>query len=103
MIGLPAGGMIASLPTPFTRDGSVDLPALRRLVRFSADSEAAAVLVNGLAGEVADLTERERAALVEACLEASEERLPSSSAPGPHRSARRAASRARPSVREPPE
>lgn len=76
MIGLPAGGMIASLPTPFTRDGSVDLPALRRLVRFSADSEAAAVLVNGLAGEVADLTERERAALVEACLEASEERLP---------------------------
>ena len=76
MTGFPAGGMIASLPTPFTRDGSLDLRALAGLVHFSAESEAAAVLVNGLAGEVGELTERERQTLVEASLEASPERLP---------------------------
>lgn len=73
---LPVGGMIASLPTPFTPDGFVDLAALCGLVRFAVESEASALLVNGLAGEVAELNEHERLALADACLEASEERLP---------------------------
>ena len=73
---LPAGGIIASLPTPFTHDGSVDLAALTRLVDFAAASGAGAVLVNGLAGEVTELTEHERQAAVETCVEGGAERLP---------------------------
>jgi 4-hydroxy-tetrahydrodipicolinate synthase len=73
---LPLGGIIASLPTPFTRDGSLDTAALRGLVGFAADSESAAILVNGLAGEVTELTERERLEAVETCLDAGGGRLP---------------------------
>jgi 2-keto-3-deoxy-L-arabinonate dehydratase len=69
---LPAGGIIASLPTPFADDGSLDLPALKELVDFAAASGAGGVLVNGLAGEVMELTEHERQAALETCLEARE-------------------------------
>ncbi|MBI5851690.1 MAG: 4-hydroxy-tetrahydrodipicolinate synthase [Planctomycetes bacterium] len=66
-------GLSVALATPFQDDGSIDVPAFRRLVRHVAchDSHGGAnvLVVLGSTGEAAALDDGERDELVDACLE----------------------------------
>jgi len=62
-------GLLVALATPFTPDGSVDLPAFKRVVRHVVDGGGDGLVVLGSTGEAATLVEAERDALIDACLE----------------------------------
>jgi 4-hydroxy-tetrahydrodipicolinate synthase len=64
----PFTGLSVALATPFTADGSLDLPAFRRLVRHVAVG-ADTLVVLGSTGEAATLTDPERDTLIVATLE----------------------------------
>jgi 4-hydroxy-tetrahydrodipicolinate synthase len=61
-------GVFAVLPSPFRRDGTVDLPSLERCVGFCIQSGAAGVVVPVNASEFSSLTAVERDAIVECVL-----------------------------------
>ena len=58
-------GLFSVLATPFDADGRLDLPSLRRLVRFMLDAGASGLVRLGIMGEAAHLTIDERAQLLE--------------------------------------
>ncbi len=53
-------GTGVALVTPFTKDGSLDLPALRRIVRHSIDGGVDYLVVLGTTGESATLEKEEK-------------------------------------------
>ena len=53
-------GVYASLCTPFTTEGALDLGGLAALVRFGLEGQASGFLCNAIAGEVGQLTAAER-------------------------------------------
>ena len=61
-------GLFVALATPFQDDGTLDLPAFRRLVRHVVDGGADGLVPLGSTGEAATLEAPERDALIEACL-----------------------------------
>jgi 4-hydroxy-tetrahydrodipicolinate synthase len=63
-----ARGLWTALATPFTDDGSLDLEAYRRLVRFQRDQGSTGVVPCGTTGESPTLTWEEHDALVDACV-----------------------------------
>jgi 4-hydroxy-tetrahydrodipicolinate synthase len=63
-------GVYTVVPTPFTADGSLDLPSLERLVSFLASTGIEGVLVLGVMGEAPKLVPDERRAVVEASIRA---------------------------------
>ena len=63
-------GLYVALATPFTSAGEVDFPAFRRLVRHVAGGGADGLVVLGSTGEAATILDDERAALIDATLEA---------------------------------
>jgi len=68
-MSLPEGLWVA-LPTPFGADGTVDVPALQRVVRRVVAGGADVLVPLGTTGEAATLEEVERDAVVAACQEA---------------------------------
>jgi 4-hydroxy-tetrahydrodipicolinate synthase len=58
-------GVFSVLPTPFAQDGSLDLDSLRRVVDLFIDSGVDGLTALGVTGEVARLTEAERAQVLE--------------------------------------
>jgi 4-hydroxy-tetrahydrodipicolinate synthase len=62
-------GLGVALATPFTAEGTIDLPAFRRLVRHVVAGGADVLVPLGSTGEAATLREAERDALLVACLE----------------------------------
>ena len=68
-MSLTLSGLAVALATPFTADGSVDLPAFRALVRRCAGGGVDVLIPLGSTGEAATLDEAERDALLAACLE----------------------------------
>jgi 4-hydroxy-tetrahydrodipicolinate synthase len=62
-------GLAVALATPFTRQGEVDLPAFRQLVRHVVAGGVDVLVPLGSTGEAATLVESERDALIGACLE----------------------------------
>ena len=58
-------GVFSVLPTPFAQDGSLDLESLRRVVDLFIDSGVDGLTALGVTGEVARLTESERAQVLE--------------------------------------
>lgn len=62
-------GLAVALATPFGRDGALDLPAFRRLVRHVVAGGVDILVPLGSTGEAATLLESERDALITACLE----------------------------------
>ena len=62
-------GLLVALATPFLPDQSLDLPAFRRLVHHVVEGGADGLVVLGSTGEAATILEREREALITACLE----------------------------------
>jgi 4-hydroxy-tetrahydrodipicolinate synthase len=69
-------GIITVLNTPFTEGDEVDLPSLRRNVRYAIDSGVAGFLVPAMASEVDKLSAEERRQIVEAVLEENGGRVP---------------------------
>ncbi|MCZ7682167.1 MAG: 4-hydroxy-tetrahydrodipicolinate synthase [Sandaracinaceae bacterium] len=61
-------GTWTALATPFTADGTIDLEAYRRLVRFQRDEGATGVVPCGTTGESPTLTWEEHDQLVDACV-----------------------------------
>lgn len=62
-------GLSVALATPFTADGAVDVPALRRLVRHVVEGGADVLVTLGSTGEAATLLDDERDLVVQVCLE----------------------------------
>jgi 4-hydroxy-tetrahydrodipicolinate synthase len=58
-------GVYSVLPTPFTQDGSLDLESLRRVVELFIGAGVDGLTALGVTGEVARLTEPERASVLE--------------------------------------
>lgn len=67
-------GLLVELPTPFTGDQVLDLPAFQRLVRRALAGGAAGVVILGCTGEASALEEVERDVLLASALEAAEGR-----------------------------
>lgn len=66
---MPPTGLIPVLATPFTEDGRLDLPSLRRLAEFQLRSGVDGVAVYGMAGEGFALTAAERAHVLRCVVE----------------------------------
>lgn len=71
----PFVGSHVALPTPFDRDGEVDLEAFRSLVDWHAACATDGIVVCGTTGEAATLSERERRSLIQAAVEFADGRL----------------------------
>jgi len=88
-------GIITVLNTPFSEDGAVDLPSLRKNVRYALEAGVAGFLVPAMAAEVDKLSPEERRRIVEAVLQESGGRVPviggASAAAGAERKANTAA------------
>ncbi|MEU0600383.1 4-hydroxy-tetrahydrodipicolinate synthase [Streptomyces sp. NPDC006393] len=62
-------GAYTTLLTPFQPSGDLDEQALRRLVDFQIDNGVTRLCPNGVTGEAAALTDREKLRITEICLE----------------------------------
>jgi dihydrodipicolinate synthase/N-acetylneuraminate lyase len=69
-------GIFPAICTPFAEDGSVDIEAQRRVVRFALKHGAHGLVVFGLAGEVLKLAGDERRQLIDAIIGEVEGRVP---------------------------
>ncbi|MFE9312992.1 dihydrodipicolinate synthase family protein [Streptomyces sp. NPDC006706] len=69
-------GYFAALPTPFSRQGELDLEAFTATVRLFIEQGAHGLLVNGSTGEWAAQSTRERKQLAEAAVSAAAGRVP---------------------------
>ncbi len=67
---LNLNGLIPAIVTPFTRDGQVDVPALRRYVEWLVPQGPVALAVNADTGEGPNLTPDERRLTIETVAEA---------------------------------
>lgn len=63
------GGILPSIPTPFSSSGECDPSGLREVIRFALRCGADGIVCFGLAGEVSRLTVAERKELLEVCVE----------------------------------
>ena len=61
-------GIITVLNTPFTDRNALDLPSLRKNVRYALEAGVAGFLVPAMASEVDKLSSEERRQIVEAVL-----------------------------------
>jgi 4-hydroxy-tetrahydrodipicolinate synthase len=69
-------GVFNIMATPFTADGAVDVPSLRRLVNFQIGMGAYGLTILGVLGEAAKLTVEERQQVVDVVLETVAGRVP---------------------------
>ncbi|PCJ28619.1 MAG: 4-hydroxy-tetrahydrodipicolinate synthase [SAR86 cluster bacterium] len=69
-------GSIVAIVTPMHMDGSLDLPALNKLLEWHIESATSAVVVVGTTGESATLTNDEHCNLVEHCVKQVNGRIP---------------------------
>jgi 4-hydroxy-tetrahydrodipicolinate synthase len=69
-------GSIVALITPMDAEGSVDDPALQRLIDFHVDAGTAGIVAVGTTGESATLDEDEHCAVIARCVELADGRIP---------------------------
>ncbi|MFK0002817.1 4-hydroxy-tetrahydrodipicolinate synthase [Paenarthrobacter sp. NPDC090522] len=69
-------GVLTALATPFTPEGAIDVPALRRLVDRSIDGGVDGVVACGSTGEFASLSAGERRLVVETVTQHTAGRVP---------------------------
>ena len=72
----PLFGIVTVLNTPFRQDGSIDLDALKKHVRYAMNAGVAGFLVPAMAAEVYKLNSRERSNMLEAVLKEVNGRVP---------------------------
>lgn len=63
----------SALPTPFTQQGDLNLPALKALVRWQLSRGIQGVVAYGTTGEAPTLNDEEREYITKACLEAAQD------------------------------
>jgi 4-hydroxy-tetrahydrodipicolinate synthase len=71
----PFGRVVSAMVTPMRENGSVDLDAAQRLATWLADEGHDGLVVNGTTGESPTTTDREKADLVRAVLDAVGDRV----------------------------
>lgn len=76
MVDLNISGLIPILATPFTSDGDVDYPSLRRLVAFELKCGVDGLGVLGYASEAFSLDEQERVSIIAAVADESDRCVP---------------------------
>ena len=69
-------GIYNITPTPFTPDGALDEPSLRRLTEFTRGTRVNGMTILGVLGEADKLTERERDRVTEVVIETAGAGLP---------------------------
>jgi len=69
-------GVLTALSTPFTPEGTIDVPALRRVVDRSIEAGVDGVVAAGSTGEVGALSADERLLLIETVIQQSAGRVP---------------------------
>lgn len=69
-------GVYPILVTPFDEREDLDLPSIRRIIRFLVRTGVDGVVVLGVLGEADRLTDAEREAVIRTAVEASEGRIP---------------------------
>lgn len=84
MAGTALGGSIVPLVTPFTDDGALDVPTLRKLIDHHAGAGSHGISVTGTTGEPGALTLAERLEMVEVAAEQVAGRLPFVPGTGTH-------------------
>jgi 4-hydroxy-tetrahydrodipicolinate synthase len=67
-------GVYTVVPTPFARDGALDIPSLERLMKFLAGCGVEGMLVLGVLGEAPKLLPDERRAVIEASVRTAADR-----------------------------
>lgn len=65
-------GLYTAIVTPLNSDGEVDVPALKKLVRFQLEAGASGIVPIGGTGEYPAFSRKERTTIVAACVEAAE-------------------------------
>lgn len=68
-------GCLPDLPTPFTADGSVDLPAVTRMVERSIVADVSAIVVCATSGEAATMTAAEQEQVIRVATKAASGRV----------------------------
>lgn len=64
---LKLSGLIPATITPFTKDGAVEMDALRRHIRETADTDGVTgIVVNAFLGEILQLTAEDKVAIIQA-------------------------------------
>ena len=70
------GGSIVALVTPMHEDGSLDLPALGRLVEWHVEAGTSAVVIAGTTGESPTLDHAEHSEVIRVVVETAAGRVP---------------------------
>jgi 4-hydroxy-tetrahydrodipicolinate synthase len=69
-------GSFVALITPFNRDGSVDYPAFRSLLKFHEDNGTSAILIMGSTGESSMLSPEEKKKIIVECAKMKKKNMP---------------------------
>jgi 4-hydroxy-tetrahydrodipicolinate synthase len=69
-------GSFVALITPFNRDGSVDYPAFRSLLKFHEDNGTSAILIMGSTGESSMLSPEEKKKIIVECAKMKKNNMP---------------------------
>src|ERR1700735_3950011 len=69
-------GSFVALITPFNRDGSVDYPAFRSLLKFHEDNGTSAILIMGSTGESSMLSPEEKKKIIVECAKMKTKNMP---------------------------
>jgi 4-hydroxy-tetrahydrodipicolinate synthase len=69
-------GSFVALITPFNKDGSIDFPAFRTLLKFHEDNGTSAILIMGSTGETSMLSPEEKKKIVVECAKMKTAKMP---------------------------
>ncbi len=69
-------GSACAIITPFTKDGKIDYPTLKKQVEFQIDNGTDAIVVCGTTGEASVLSNREHRQVIRAVVKYAEKRVP---------------------------
>ena len=74
MLNLKGTGV--AVVTPFKKDGSIDFPALKKIINFQIDNKVEYLVALGTNGEPATLSQDEKNEIIDFFIETVDERIP---------------------------
>ena len=69
-------GSACAIVTPFTKDGKIDYPTLKKQVEFQIENGTDALVVCGTTGEASVLSKREHRQVIRSVVKYAEKRVP---------------------------